>query len=295
MASFPSLSNPWTLISSSPYGSLILYNQEDLSIKKELKEIRCSSLNGLIEVKNDRIAIGSSSKIYVVNSITFKLEKIIVNDNIVTSLCLLYDNSLLVSEDDKSLKPFELKLYFNRIKKRIEYLNEEIKALKGHTKRVSSLTYADDFNYLLSGSDDKTLRIWDTKNIEDIQCIKIIKDMMSPVDFLLYLENRLIVGCEDGLISFIKMNKMKRCRSVKFSNSPIYSINIFHKHRYLLIGNKDGKARVWKIGTNKREVLKGHTKAVTGICDFEDDYIVTTSIDQSIKLWKKCWIFFYFI
>ena len=164
---------------------------------------------------------------------------------------------------------------------------EEIKALKGHTKRVSSLAYADDFNYLLSGSDDKTLRVWDTKNIEDIQCIKIIKDMMSPVDFLLYLENRLIVGCEDGLISFIKMNKMKRCRSVKFSNSPIYSINIFHKHRYLLIGNKDGKARVWKIGTNKREVLKGHTKAVTGICDFEDDYIVTTSIDQSIKLWKK--------
>ena len=93
---------------------------------------------------------------------------------------------------------------------------EEIKALKGHTKRVSSLAYADDFNYLLSGSDDKTLRVWDTKNIEDIQCIKIIKDMMSPVDFLLYLENRLIVGCEDGLISFIKMNKMKRCRSVKF-------------------------------------------------------------------------------
>ena len=94
------------LISSSSLGSLRLYNQEDLSIKKELKEIRCSSMNGLIEVKNDRIAIGSSSKIYVVNSITFKLEKIIVNDNTVTSLCLLYDNSLLVSEDDKSLKQY---------------------------------------------------------------------------------------------------------------------------------------------------------------------------------------------
>ena len=94
------------LISSSSLGSLRLYNQEDLSIKKELKEIRCSSMNGLIEVKNDRIAIGSGGKIYVVNSITFKLEKIIVNDNIVTSLCLLYDNSLLVSEDDKSLKQY---------------------------------------------------------------------------------------------------------------------------------------------------------------------------------------------
>ena len=164
---------------------------------------------------------------------------------------------------------------------------EEKKCLKGHTKRISSLAYADDYNYLLSGSDDKTLRIWDLKNIEDIQCIKVIKDLMSPIDLLLYLENRLLVGCENGMISFIKMNKMKRCRSVRFSNSPIYSFYIFHKHRYLIIGCKDGKTRVWKIGTNKREVLIGHTDAVTGVCDFEDDYIVTTSIDKSIKLWKK--------
>ena len=164
---------------------------------------------------------------------------------------------------------------------------EEKKCLKGHTKRISSLAYADDYNYLLSGSDDKTLRIWDLKNIEDIQCIKVIKDLMSPIDLLLYLENRLLVGCEDGMISLIKMNKMKRCRSVRFSNSPIYSFYIFHKHRYLIIGCKDGKTRVWKIGTNKREVLIGHTDAVTGVCDFEDDYIVTTSIDKSIKLWKK--------
>ena len=164
---------------------------------------------------------------------------------------------------------------------------EESKALKGHTKRISSLAFADDYNYLLSGSDDKTLRIWDLKDNENIQCIKIIKDLLSPIDFLLYLDNRLMVGCEDGVISFIKMNKMKRCRSVKFSNSAIYSFNIFHKHRYLVIGSKDGKARVWKIGTNKREVLKGHTQPVTGVCDFEDEYIVTASMDQSIKLWRK--------
>jgi len=164
---------------------------------------------------------------------------------------------------------------------------EEKKALKGHTKRISSLAFADDYNYLLSGSDDKTLRIWNLKDIEDIQCIKVIKDLMCPIDLLVYLDNRLMVGCEDGVISFIKMNKMKRCRSVKFSNSPIYSFNIFHKNKYMVIGCKDGKARVWKIGTNKREVLIGHTEAVTGVCDFEDDYIITTSMDKSIKLWKK--------
>ena len=159
--------------------------------------------------------------------------------------------------------------------------------LKGHKKRISALAFAEDYDYLISGSDDKTLRIWDMNNFDDIKCIKLIKDFSSCIDYLLYLNNRLLASCEDGLISFIKMNKMKRCRSVKFSNSPVYSFNIFHKHKYLLVGSKDGKARIWKIGTNKREVLVAHTKAITGITNFEEDFIITTSIDCSIKLWKK--------
>ena len=159
--------------------------------------------------------------------------------------------------------------------------------LKGHKMRISALAYSEDYNYLISGSDDKTLRIWDMKNLDEIKCIKEIKDLLSAVDYMIYLNNRLLVSCEDGVISFIKMNKMKRCRSVKFSNSPVYSFNIFHKNKYLLVGGKDGKARIWKIGTNKRGVLSGHTKAVTGVANFEENFIITASIDCSIKLWKK--------
>ena len=159
--------------------------------------------------------------------------------------------------------------------------------LKGHKKRISSMTYAEDYDYLISGSDDKTLRIWDMKNLEEIKCIKIIKELLNAIDYLLYLDNRLLVSCEDGLISFIKMNKLKRCRSVKFSNYAVYSFNIFHKHKYLLVGSKDGKARIWKIGTNKRMVLEGHTQPVTGVTNFEEDFVITSSIDCSIKLWKK--------
>jgi COMPASS component SWD3 len=172
-------------------------------------------------------------------------------------------------------KPKELKSYENKY------------VLKGHTKLVSSLIYTEDYNYLVSASDDKTLRVWDMKNIDDIKCIKIIQDLLSSVDYMIYLDNRLIAACEDGVISFIKMNKLKRSRSVKFSNSPVYCFTVFDKHKYMLIGNKDGKARVWKIGSNRRLVLKGHTKPVSGVSDFEEDFLITSSLDCSIKLWKK--------
>ena len=95
------------LISSSPKGSLRLYNQKDLTVIKELNNIYCTSMDALIEVKNDRIAIGGNKQIYVVNSNNFKLEKICITEDIVTSLSLLYDNTLLVCELDKSLKQYD--------------------------------------------------------------------------------------------------------------------------------------------------------------------------------------------
>ena len=118
----------------------------------------------------------------------------------------LYDKNIIKRNNDKlmnySFDKEETKIIMPENKFTIEnsiidnmntiFIKGEKKCLKGHTKRISSLAYADDYNYLLSGSDDKTLRIWDLKNIEDIQCIKVIKDLMSPIDLLLYLENRLL-------------------------------------------------------------------------------------------------------
>ena len=59
---------------------------------------------------------------------------------------------------------------------------EKRMVLKGHKKKISSLTYADDYEYLISGSDDKTIRIWEMKNLDDIQCIKEIIDLLSEID-----------------------------------------------------------------------------------------------------------------
>jgi WD40 repeat protein len=39
---------------------------------------------------------------------------------------------------------------------------EEIRTFKGHKNRVTSVAFSSDGNYVYSGSDDKTVKIWES-------------------------------------------------------------------------------------------------------------------------------------
>ena len=160
-----------------------------------------------------------------------------------------------------------------------------IRSLDGHNSSIVSLIYINYFNYLCSGSDDRTIRIWDyTKNFS---CIKIIDDLNSEIDNLKYARNRLIACCENGTIFFINVTSLKKVRSVQFTKDAIYDINLMDNEKYLLVAGTDCKGRIWEIGTNERELLIGHTKPLSGIIPLKNFNVVTSSMDGTIKVWKK--------
>ena len=160
-----------------------------------------------------------------------------------------------------------------------------IRTLDGHNNSIVSLIYINDFNYLCSGSDDKTIRIWDYN--QNFICIKIIDDLNSEIDNLKYARNRLIACCENGIIFFINVSSLKKVRSVQFTKDAIYDINLMDNEKYLLVAGTDCKGRVWEIGTNERELLIGHNKPLSGIISLKNFNIVTSSMDGTIKIWEK--------
>ena len=164
--------------------------------------------------------------------------------------------------------------------------NSKIKQiLKGHLKSITTILYIEILNLLCSGSDDKTIRIWDENN--NFICIKIINTLNSPIDNLRYSRNRVLASCEDGYIYFIHMSILKQVRSVQLSKSPVYDFDVMDNEKYLIVASCDSIGRIWEIGTQNIALLKGHLNALVSIVNIGQLNVATASLDKCIKIWVK--------
>jgi len=126
--------------------------------------------------------------------------------------------------------------------------------LKGHAGWVTSLaTHAENPNFLLSGSRDKSLMVWDlAAESEDETYIGAPKKMLTG------------------------------------HGNNISDIVISYDGQFALSGSWDGSLRLWDLNTgNTTRRFVGHTKDVLSVAFSADNrQIVSGSRDKTIKLWN---------
>ena len=86
-------------------------------------------------------------------------------------------------------------LYINKGER--DKLKRDTKTLEGHNYRVNSVAYSPDGRYIVSGSNDRTIKIWDGE-----KCIKTLEGHNYSVNSVAYSpDGRYIVsGSDDGTI-----------------------------------------------------------------------------------------------
>jgi WD40 repeat protein len=115
------------------------------------------------------------------------------------------------------------------------------KSLNGHSAVVLVLLYIQDYDLLLSGSMDKTIKVW---NINDSQCIQTIEAHEDGVFSLLYLPNGYFASSSwSGTIKVWRLLDYQ-CVNV-FNGHGDFSTTLL-----LLAGNRlastcDGKIFIW--------------------------------------------------
>ena len=68
--------------------------------------------------------------------------------------------------------------------------------MEGHTNRVWSVGFSPDGKFIVSGSDDKTVRVWDANNgVEVVFFFFFVRALFLPVDVLTINKH---AGEEDG-------------------------------------------------------------------------------------------------
>ncbi|ETO16963.1 WD-40 repeat protein, partial [Reticulomyxa filosa] len=145
----------------------------------------------------------------------------------------------------------------------------------GHTDTVWSIDYSIFDNSLLicSGSEDKTVRVWDADNNKQIQSFNWHSNSVLCVKFspYHYHNRRQNVICSSSADKTIRFWDFKHNRQLQLLDEHTYAIcgikfSPFNSGRYLCSGSGDCTIRLWDVETYKLlNIFNGHTSTVTCI------------------------------
>ena len=160
-----------------------------------------------------------------------------------------------------------------------------VKILKGHKRWVNSLLELRDKNYIVSGSDDHTLRFWNSYTYE---CEKIIFGIGCEVrnSIVEIGGNKLIVG--GGVMSVINLSTFQIEADIDFINDFGYVFSAIRlKGENVLFGSKNGKVVLIET-TEYRTIGESdyiHDSTIRKMLLYKNQ-IITCSDDKTIKFWK---------
>ncbi|MBN1312177.1 MAG: pentapeptide repeat-containing protein [Anaerolineae bacterium] len=180
--------------------------------------------------------------------------------------------------------------------------------LVGHSEAITSASFSPDGQQILTSSDDKTARLWDTKGnlLATFDTLSFF-GFMASADFSPDGEHIVTASYSTGLentsveLSGIEMDLDIPTAShvigvwdtqgnllsiLGGSTSHVRTTNFSLDGTRILLPEDDFTARVWDMEGNELITLQGHTKAVIS-ADYSPtgDRILTASHDGTARLW----------
>jgi WD40 repeat protein len=155
-----------------------------------------------------------------------------------------------------------------------------------HSQAVTSLALTSDGKILLSGSADKTVKIWflDTTNLEPITLGGSAAGITSLVT---HPKNQyFVIGGLDNNIRLRSLENGKLIKSIPV-NGGVSSLAISSDGKLLAVGSFNHSISI--INLDSREIiqsLQGHQELVSDLSFFDDDQrLISVSWDYTIKEW----------
>ncbi|MHA1271158.1 MAG: ADP-ribosylation factor-like protein [Candidatus Helarchaeota archaeon] len=150
----------------------------------------------------------------------------------------------------------------------------------GHGDGINEI--AVDDRYIYSGSDDKTVRVWDKLSFKEVAILQGHSDSVNAVasdDRYIY------TGSSDNTIRVWDKISFNELMILKGHSDSVKAVTF--DDRYIYSGSEDKTIRVWnKVTFRKVAILKGHSSSVNAVAS-DDLYIYSGSDDRTVRVWDK--------
>jgi serine/threonine protein kinase len=159
--------------------------------------------------------------------------------------------------------------------------------LKGHSSDVNSVSFSPDGEMLVTGSDDRTIKLWNLRTKQEIRTFKghsswIYAIAISP-------DGQIIAsGSADKTIKLWNLNTGTYIRTLKGHSDSVASVAFSPDGKLLASSSLDKTIKLWNLQTNKEiRTLTGHSQTVASVAFSPDGKLLASgSWDKTIKLWN---------
>ncbi|OFY67675.1 MAG: hypothetical protein A3H98_03835, partial [Bacteroidetes bacterium RIFCSPLOWO2_02_FULL_36_8] len=155
-------------------------------------------------------------------------------------------------------------------------------AVMMHDDIVKSVQFSPDNKKVLSCSADRTIRLWDLKGNE-VQKLTAHNGVINSAQFS--PAGNFIISTSDDSTAII-WNIIKPLRILKGHKGPVLSASFSPNARQIVTTSSDNNLMLWTFDGVLLKTLEGHTAPVLG-ATFSNDgkYILSYSVDFTAKLW----------
>ncbi|TDL14574.1 WD40 repeat-like protein, partial [Rickenella mellea] len=158
-----------------------------------------------------------------------------------------------------------------------------------HMKKILSVAFSPCNNYIVSGSADKSVRIWNAETGASVgKPFEGHTDLVSSVAFSPD-GNKIISGSHDKTLCIWNAKTYSIIKQLKGHTDRITSVAFSPNGEYIASGSFDRTVHIWHASTSEpaKKPFQGHTSRVTSVAfSYDSQLIASGSYDTTICIWN---------
>jgi len=162
-----------------------------------------------------------------------------------------------------------------------------IRTLQGHSNALSSVAFSPDGQTLASGSEDKTIKLWNLYTGQLLHTLQGHSNMVWSVAISPDGKS-LASGSWDQTIKLWNLHTGQLLHTLQGHSKRVSSVAFSPDGQTLASGSWDNTIKLWNLPTGQLlRTLQGHSNTVLSVAISPDGQILASgSGDKTIKLWN---------